>query len=237
MRAKHAKLASATALVVAGSLIGCAAQVPAGPGVTGPIGADAGMIRQLAPSQVGSAEALSPREAAGLGADPAATLRAPGAAPSVAIPERDELAISAETLQYRAPINSLEDVLEQSGLGPVPESQAPSTEMLKRILPQRLSQAQAQALLVKIPADMVQASGLDLGDDDLAVGSGGGQIAASSARTKRQSSGTPLRWSDDDKDRRGGTSYGDRKPVGSSYGGRGDDRSYKGRRGGQSYGG
>lgn len=185
-RAMRSKVMAATALVVAGSMLGCAASVPAGPIPAGPAGA-------VGPGGVAPG-AIAPSDMAATPAGPDATripamvgdggaamkLQVPGSAPTVAIPERGEPVIPAETLKFRAPINSLEDVLKQSDLGPVPESQAPTPDMIKKILPQKLSQAQAASLLVKVPADMVQAAALDDMVQDGGLPAGGGSISASS---------------------------------------------------------
>lgn len=188
-RTKRSRFVAATALAIAGSLLGCASQIPAGPDARGegrPVPAPAGATApgQNASSGVGAAAGslagtAGPRNPAMLGGAGASPLGGNGLAATVPIPERDEPVIPADALKYRAPIHSLEDVLKMSGLGPVPESQAPDPELVKKILPRRLSQAQAASLLVKVPADMVQAAGLDELPDEPALG--GGADAASPA--------------------------------------------------------
>lgn len=240
-RAKHAKAMGATALIVAGSMLGCAAQGPANPGAPAPIGWSADAPNTLTPGRINpGAVPFSPEKAARPDAlqNPAiaggteGTLTAPAPAPAVAVPEREEMALPAETLKYRAPINSLQDVLKQSGLGPVDEAQAPPADLVKRILPQRLSQAQAASLLVKVPANMVQIDGIsDSIAGEVSAGSGGGTIAASSHRsrndgprqvsTKRNDRGQRGRSYDRD-DRGGYEKVGGHK----SSAGRGDKRGH-----------
>ncbi|MBM3270529.1 MAG: hypothetical protein FJZ01_23085 [Candidatus Sericytochromatia bacterium] len=167
---------SAIGILLAGTVLGCTAQPPGGPADRTPPGGEAALTgpatgKGLAPSDLRGRTVGAP----GLSA-PGGPGTAGGGIPQVLQPEAAPAAdppLPPEALQYRAPVYSVADVLKQSDLGPLPEEAAPPTDLIKRILPSKLSQAQARQLLLQVPRDMVRLEALD--------DAGSGRIGASSA--------------------------------------------------------